>query len=117
MIEVPALLFQIRNLRFGGISSRWDRTTLLNPLRRDRENRQVAQRYDPLGVASLRALRLIADTARESDCRVSICGESPTPARGDGAARSWLSDAVDGPVISGPGQGHAARLDAQKSAR
>jgi len=76
MIEVPALLFQIREIcALADFISVGSNDLLQFLFAADRENRQVAQRYDPLGVASLRALRLIADTARESDCRVSICGE------------------------------------------
>lgn len=76
MIEVPALLFQIREIcALADFISVGSNDLLQFLFAADRENRQVAQRYDPLGVASLRALRLIADTAHESDCRVSICGE------------------------------------------
>ena len=76
MIEVPALLFQIREIcALADFVSVGSNDLLQFLFAADRENRQVAQRYDPLGVSSLRALRMIADAARACDCRLSVCGE------------------------------------------
>ncbi|TVR09947.1 MAG: phosphoenolpyruvate--protein phosphotransferase [Salinarimonadaceae bacterium] len=76
MVEVPSLLFQIREICMAADFLSVGSNDLLQFLfAADRENRQVAQRYDPLSVSSLRALRLIADHALEADCRVSVCGE------------------------------------------
>lgn len=76
MIEVPSLLFQIREIcALADFVSVGSNDLLQFLFAADRENRQVAQRYDPLGVSSLRALRMIADTAHESGCRLSVCGE------------------------------------------
>jgi phosphotransferase system enzyme I (PtsP) len=41
----------------------------------DRENRLVANRFDPLSAPSLRALKRVADTAAATGCPVTICGE------------------------------------------
>ena len=64
MLEVPSLLFQIeeicRDADFISVGSN-DLMQFLFAV--DRENRMVANRFDPLSVPSLRALRLIAETA------------------------------------------------------
>lgn len=76
MVEVPSLLFQIAEIcKAADFLSVGSNDLLQFLFAADRENRQVAQRYDPLSVGSLRALRLIADHAREAGCRVSVCGE------------------------------------------
>jgi phosphotransferase system, enzyme I, PtsP len=41
----------------------------------DRENRQVAGRFDAMSVPALRALRMIADRAAAAECPVAVCGE------------------------------------------
>ena len=41
----------------------------------DRENRRVANRFDPLSPASLRALKLIVKRAAAAECPVTVCGE------------------------------------------
>jgi phosphotransferase system enzyme I (PtsP) len=41
----------------------------------DRENKRVADRFDPLGVGALRALRRIIEAAAETGCPVTVCGE------------------------------------------
>ncbi len=76
MVEVPALLLQIREIcAMADFVSVGSNDLLQFLFAADRENRQVAQRYDPLGVSALRALRMIADSANEAGCRLSICGE------------------------------------------
>ncbi len=76
MVEVPSLLFQIREICEAADFLSVGSNDLLQFLfAADRENRQVAQRYDPLSTASLRVLRLIADNAAEAQCKLSVCGE------------------------------------------
>ena len=42
----------------------------------DRENRMVADRFDPLSAPSLRALKLVAETRRGcAAARSTVCGE------------------------------------------
>jgi phosphotransferase system enzyme I (PtsP) len=41
----------------------------------DRENRRVADRFDPLCAAAIRAFRLIAERANAAGCPVTVCGE------------------------------------------
>ncbi|GGK40404.1 phosphoenolpyruvate--protein phosphotransferase [Salinarimonas ramus] len=76
MIEVPSLLFQMEEIcaraDFVSVGS----NDLLQFLfAADRENRQVANRYDALSVNALRAFRTIVDAAKGTTCRVSVCGE------------------------------------------
>lgn len=76
MVEVPSLLFQIDEIcKAADFLSVGSNDLFQFLFAADRENRQVAQRYDPLSVASLRALRLISDHASKAGCRVSVCGE------------------------------------------
>jgi phosphotransferase system enzyme I (PtsP) len=76
MLEVPSLLFQIeeicREADFISVGSN-DLMQFLFAV--DRENRMVANRFDSLSVPSLRALKLIAETARAGGCPVTVCGE------------------------------------------
>ncbi|WP_372423912.1 phosphoenolpyruvate--protein phosphotransferase [Salinarimonas chemoclinalis] len=76
MIEVPSLLFQMEEIcaraDFVSVGS----NDLLQFLfAADRENRQVASRYDALSVNALRAFRTIVEAAKGTACRVSVCGE------------------------------------------
>lgn len=41
----------------------------------DRDNRRVAERFDPLSVPVLQALKLIADKARAHQTPLALCGE------------------------------------------
>ncbi len=76
MVEVPSLLFQIdeiaREADFLSVGSN-DLMQFLFAV--DRENRRVADRFDPLSVAALRAFRLIAEKANAAGCPVTVCGE------------------------------------------
>lgn len=76
MVEVPSLLFQIdeiaREADFLSVGSN-DLMQFLFAV--DRENRRVADRFDPLSVAALRAFRLIAERANAANCPVTVCGE------------------------------------------
>ncbi|WP_046864241.1 phosphoenolpyruvate--protein phosphotransferase [Microvirga massiliensis] len=76
MLEVPSLLFQIEEIcataDFISIGS----NDLLQFLfAADRDNRMVAERFDPLSAPALRALKTVADAANRSGCPVSVCGE------------------------------------------
>ena len=76
MVEVPSLLFQLDEIAkaadFLSVGSN-DLMQFLFAV--DRENRLVANRFDPLSAPSLRALRLIAERAAAADCPTTICGE------------------------------------------
>jgi phosphotransferase system enzyme I (PtsP) len=76
MIEVPSLLFEIAEIcREADFVSVGSNDLLQFLFAADRENRQVAKRYDPLSVNAIRALRSIVQSAEASSCRVSVCGE------------------------------------------
>ncbi|MGF3022357.1 phosphoenolpyruvate--protein phosphotransferase [Methylobacterium aquaticum] len=76
MVEVPSLLFQIDEIAaeadFLSVGSN-DLMQFLFAV--DRENRQVANRFDPLSAAALRAFRLIADRAQAAGTPATVCGE------------------------------------------
>ncbi|MET0257497.1 MAG: phosphoenolpyruvate--protein phosphotransferase, partial [Methylobacterium sp.] len=76
MVEVPSLLFQIdeiaREADFLSVGSN-DLMQFLFAV--DRENRRVADRFDPLCGAAMRAFRVIADRAGAVGCPVTVCGE------------------------------------------
>ncbi|MXQ11339.1 phosphoenolpyruvate--protein phosphotransferase [Microvirga makkahensis] len=76
MLEVPSLLFQLKEIcdraDFISIGSN-DLMQFLFAI--DRENRRVADRFDPLSTPMLRALRLVAEQARVSGCQATLCGE------------------------------------------
>lgn len=76
MIEVPALLYELDALLprvdFVSVGS----NDLMQYLfAADRNNTQVAGRYDVLSATALRALAAIADAARRHDRPFSLCGE------------------------------------------
>jgi len=105
MVEVPSLLFQIdeiaREADFLSVGSN-DLMQFLFAV--DRENRRVADRFDPLSVAALRAFRLIAERANAASCPVTVCGEiggRPLDAMaliGLGYRQLSMSPAAIGPV-------------------
>lgn len=76
MVEVPSLLFQIdeiaREADFLSVGSN-DLIQFLFAV--DRENRRVANRFDPLCGAAMRAFRLIAERAAAQGCPATVCGE------------------------------------------
>jgi phosphotransferase system enzyme I (PtsP) len=76
MLEVPSLLFQLREIcsvaDFISVGSN-DLMQFLFAV--DRENRRVADRFDPISAPMLRALKLVADEALASGCEATICGE------------------------------------------
>ncbi|MGP9818670.1 phosphoenolpyruvate--protein phosphotransferase [Salinarimonas sp. NSM] len=76
MIEVPSLLFQLDEIcRRADFVSVGSNDLLQFLFAADRENRQVASRYDALSVNALRAFRTIVEAAKGTACRVSVCGE------------------------------------------
>ena len=89
MLEVPSLLFQIRELcaaaDFISVGSN-DLMQFLFAI--DRENRRVADRFDPLSAPMLRALTIVAETAQASGCQATVCGEI-----GDRRWKPWRSSA------------------------
>ncbi|MGV6871171.1 phosphoenolpyruvate--protein phosphotransferase [Pseudochelatococcus sp. B33] len=76
MVEVPSLVFQIDELvsvaDFLSIGSN-DLMQFL--FAADRDNRQVAERFDPLSAPLLRALRTIHNAADTANKPVTLCGE------------------------------------------
>jgi phosphotransferase system enzyme I (PtsP) len=76
MLEVPSLLFQLDEIcsiaDFISIGSN-DLMQFLFAV--DRENRMVANRFDPLSAPSLRALKLVIETAHARGCPATVCGE------------------------------------------
>jgi len=76
MIEVPSLLFQMEEIAevadFLSVGSN-DLMQFLFAV--DRENRRVADRFDPLSAPALRAFRMIAKAAAGAGCPATVCGE------------------------------------------
>jgi phosphotransferase system, enzyme I, PtsP len=105
MVEIPSLIHQIHE-----ISARADFLSVgSNDLMQylfavDRENRRVANRFDTLSPAFLRALKKIVEGAAAHDCPVSLCGEMggrPLDAMaliGIGYRKLSMSPASIGPV-------------------
>ena len=76
MVEVPSLLFELPEIAHEADFLSIGTNDLMQFLyAADRENKRVADRFDPLGVGALRALKRIVDAARESRCPVTVCGE------------------------------------------
>ncbi|KRE08912.1 peptidase [Bosea sp. Root670] len=76
MVEVPSLLFELREIaREADFLSIGTNDLMQFLFAADRENKRVADRFDPLGVGALRALRRIIEAAAETGCPVTVCGE------------------------------------------
>ncbi|MGO4739314.1 phosphoenolpyruvate--protein phosphotransferase [Bosea sp. 2KB_26] len=76
MVEVPSLLFELAEIsREADFLSIGTNDLMQFLFAADRENRRVSERFDPLCVAALRALRTIVEAAGEAGCPVSVCGE------------------------------------------
>jgi phosphotransferase system enzyme I (PtsP) len=76
MVEVPSLLFEIDEIaREADFLSVGTNDLMQFLFAADRENRFVADRFDPLSAGALRALKRIADAANAADCPVTVCGE------------------------------------------
>ncbi len=76
MVEVPSLLWQIDEIAARADFLSVGSNDLMQYLfAADRDNRRVANCFDPLSVGFLRALRAIADAGRRQGTPVTLCGE------------------------------------------
>lgn len=76
MVEVPSLLFELPEIvREADFLSIGTNDLMQFLFAADRENKRVADRFDPLGVGALRALRSIVEAAAEAKCPITVCGE------------------------------------------
>jgi phosphotransferase system enzyme I (PtsP) len=76
MVEVPSLLFEIDEIaREADFLSVGSNDLMQFLFAADRENRFVADRFDPLSAGALRALKTIAEAGRRAHCPVTVCGE------------------------------------------
>lgn len=76
MVEVPSLLFELPEIvREADFLSIGTNDLMQFLFAADRENKRVADRFDPLGVGALRALRSIVDAATDANCPITVCGE------------------------------------------
>lgn len=76
MVEVPSLLFELPEIaREADFLSIGTNDLMQFLFAADRENKRVSDRFDPLGIAGLRALRNIVEEAGKADCPVTVCGE------------------------------------------
>ncbi|MCC2688899.1 MAG: ptsI [Rhizobiaceae bacterium] len=105
MIEVPSLLWQLDELMqavdFVSVGSN-DLFQFI--MATDRGNTQLADRFDPLSVPFLRALKQIADAGQRNQTPVTLCGElagrplSAMALIGVGFRAISMSPAAIGPV-------------------
>jgi phosphotransferase system enzyme I (PtsP) len=76
MVEVPSLLWELddicRRVDFISVGSN---DLLQYFYAADRDNKRVAQRFDPLSAPFLSALKLIADAAAAASTPLTLCGE------------------------------------------
>jgi phosphotransferase system, enzyme I, PtsP len=76
MLEVPSLLFQLKEICESADFVSLGTNDLMQFLfASDRENRRVADRFDPLSAPMLRALNMVAEQAQAADCLATVCGE------------------------------------------
>jgi phosphotransferase system, enzyme I, PtsP len=76
MVEVPSLLWQLDEIASAADFLSVGSNDLMQYLyAADRENRRVANRFDPLSVGFLRALRSIAQAGKRHGTPVTLCGE------------------------------------------
>jgi phosphotransferase system enzyme I (PtsP) len=76
MVEVPSLLFELAEIaREAAFLSVGTNDLMQFLFAADRENKRVSDRFDPLGVSALRALRSIVEAADEAGTPVTVCGE------------------------------------------
>jgi phosphotransferase system, enzyme I, PtsP len=76
MIEVPALLWQLdRVLPLADFASVGSNDLMQFLFAADRGNMRVAERFDPLNPASLKALRQIVEGAAKHSVPLTLCGE------------------------------------------
>ncbi len=127
MVEVPSLLFELDLIAAKADFLSIGSNDLMQYLfAADRENRMVANRFDPLSPASLRALKLVVERAAAAGRPASVCGElggKPLEAMaliGLGFRALSMAPASVGPVkamILGLDAGKVARLIADELAR
>jgi phosphotransferase system, enzyme I, PtsP len=76
MIEVPALLYQLdRLLPLADFASVGSNDLLQFLFAADRGNERVADRFDALNPAALKALRVIVEAAKRHAVPLTLCGE------------------------------------------
>lgn len=76
MVEVPSLLFELAEIaREADFLSIGTNDLMQFLFAADRENKRVADRFDPLSIGALRALRAIVEAADKAGCPASVCGE------------------------------------------
>ena len=76
MVEVPSLLWQLDEIAAAADFLSVGSNDLMQYLYAvDRDNRRVANRFDPLSVGFLRALRSIAEAGERHGTPVTLCGE------------------------------------------
>ena len=76
MLEVPSLLFQLKEICESADFISLGTNDLMQFLfASDRENRRVADRFDPLSAPMLRALNMVVEQAQASGCLATVCGE------------------------------------------
>jgi phosphotransferase system enzyme I (PtsP) len=76
MIEVPALLWQLdRLLPLADFASVGSNDLMQFLFAADRGNMRVAERFDSLNPAALKALRDIVEAAKKYDVPLTLCGE------------------------------------------
>ncbi len=117
MVEVPSLLFQLDDLLpqidFLSVGSN-DLCQFL--FAADRGNARVADRYDPISVPVVRALRLIARKGREHKKPVTLCGELASKPIGALALVAIGYRALSlTPSAVGPVKSMLLELDAEKA--
>jgi phosphotransferase system enzyme I (PtsP) len=76
MIEVPALLWQLdRVLPLADFASVGSNDLMQFLFAADRGNMRVAERFDSLNPAALKALRVIVEAAKRHNVPLTLCGE------------------------------------------
>ena len=76
MIEVPALLWQLdRVLPLADFASVGSNDLMQFLFAADRGNMRVAERFDSLNPAALKAFRVIVEAARKHEVPLTLCGE------------------------------------------
>ncbi len=76
MVEVPSLLYEIDEIAAVADFLSVGSNDLMQFLfAADRENAQMADRFDPMSPAFLRALRMVAEAGARAGIPVTVCGE------------------------------------------
>ena len=119
MVEVPSLLYEIDEIAADADFLSVGSNDLMQFLfAADRENAQMADRFDPMSPAFLGALRMVAQAGERAGIPVTVCGELGRPAgRGHGAARHRLPVALHVTGLHRPGEGDAAVPRPRQAAR